>query len=57
MEQFKLIKTQNMSINRSVRLKKSNFDKIATMSMATGISFNRIVEKCIEYALENMTKK
>lgn len=57
MEQFRLIKTQNMSINRSIRLKKSNFDKIYTISFATGISFNKIVEKCIEYALENMTKK
>lgn len=57
MEQFRLIKTQNMSINRSIRLKKSNFDKIYTISLATGISFNKIVEKCIEYALENMTKK
>ena len=57
MNKFRLIKVQNVSVNRNIRLKKSNYDKISTMSLATGISFNRIVEKCIEFAFDNMGKK
>lgn len=30
-----------------------NFDKINALNLKTGVSFNKIVNQCIEYALAN----
>lgn len=56
MDNFKVIKTQNKSVNRSIRLNEDVHNKLCIMSDATGISYNKIVAKCIEYALNNMKK-
>lgn len=42
------------SISRTIRLKADTFDKINELSENTGVSFNKIVNQCIEYALSNM---
>lgn len=44
------------SISRTIRMKAETFDKINDLSMKTGVSFNKIVNQCIEYALENMNE-
>ena len=42
------------SVNRTVRLKAEYFDKLTLLSEETGVSFNKIINQCIEYALQNM---
>jgi predicted HicB family RNase H-like nuclease len=42
------------SINRTIRMKPDLFDKITQLSEQSGVSFNKIVNQCIEYALDNM---
>ena len=42
------------SISRTIRLKAETFDKINELNLKTGVSFNKIVNQCIEYALANM---
>ena len=42
------------SISRTIRMKAATFDKINELNRKTGVSFNKIVNQCIEYALENM---
>lgn len=56
MENFKLVKTQNKSVNRSIRLSEDIHSKLCIMSEATNISYNKIVAKCIEFALANLKK-
>ena len=41
------------SVSRTIRIKAETFDKINEINMKTGVSFNKIVNQCIEYALEN----
>lgn len=51
------IKTEDdkvSSINRTIRIKPDVFDKICELSEKTGVSFNKIINQCIEYALKNM---
>ena len=54
MEKFKIISVKKQSINRSIRISKANYDKLKTISLSCGISFNRVVERCIEFAIQNM---
>ena len=42
------------SINRTIRVKAEYFDKLSLLSEETGVSFNKIINQCIEYALQNM---
>lgn len=42
------------SINRSIRLKPELYNKIAEISENNGVSFNKIVNECIEYAINHM---
>jgi predicted DNA-binding protein len=42
------------SINRTIRFKTEYFDRIIEISEKTGVSFNKIVNQCMEYALENL---
>ena len=53
MEGFKIdTKDEKISsISRTIRMKTETFDKINEMK--TGVSFNKIVNQCIEYALKN----
>ena len=43
------------SVSRTIRMKAETFDRINELSLKTGVSFNKIVNQCIEYALENYT--
>lgn len=42
------------SINRTIRIKPEIFERINDLSEATGVSFNKIINQCIEYALKNL---
>ena len=42
------------SISRTIRMKAETFDRINELNRKTGVSFNKIVNQCIEYALDNM---
>ena len=42
------------SINRTIRLKPETFETLMTISENTGVSFNKLANQCIEYALNNM---
>lgn len=41
------------SVSRTIRIKAETFDKINEINMKTGVSFNKIVNQCIENALKN----
>lgn len=45
------------SINRTIRLRPECFDKLMELSEKHHISFNRVVNQCIEYALENLSEE
>ena len=45
------------SISRTIRMKAETFDKINELNRKTGVSFNKIVNQCIEYALDNMEEE
>ena len=53
MEKFVIDKTDRKmsSISRTIRMKEENFDRINEINRQTGVSFNKIVNQCIEYAL------
>jgi len=59
MEKFSVDKGEGKisSINRTIRLKPEYFEKIMELSEETGISFNKIVNQCIAYALNNMEEE
>ena len=40
------------SVSRTIRIKEETFDRINEINLKTGVSFNKIVNQCIEYALE-----
>ena len=42
------------SINRTIRIKPEVFDKLMELSEKNEISFNKVVNQCLEYALENL---
>jgi len=45
------------SVSRTIRLKAETFDKINALNLKTGVSFNKIINQCIEYALANMEEE
>lgn len=53
MEKFVIDKTERKmsSISRTIRMKEETFDRINEINRQTGVSFNKIVNQCIEYAL------
>ena len=53
MEKFVIDKTDRKmsSISRTIRMREETFDRINEINRRTGVSFNRIVNQCIEYAL------
>lgn len=56
MEKFKIEKnTEKMSsINRTIRIRPEVFDKLMDLSEQNGVSFNKLVNQCLEYALKNL---
>lgn len=55
MKPFKIeTKDERLStVSRTIRMKTETFDRINELNLKTGVSFNKIVNQCIEYALEN----
>ncbi len=45
---------KNQSINRTIRIRSESFDKLMELSEKTGLSFNKIINQCIDYALDNL---
>ncbi|MBC8530562.1 hypothetical protein [Gehongia tenuis] len=56
MEKFKIVKSSERitSINRTIRLSPESFDRLSSLSQQSGVSFNRLVNQCIAYALQNL---
>lgn len=56
MAKFKINKDKlnSKSINRSIRLKPEVFSKLVELSEENGVSFNKVVNECIEYAISHM---
>ena len=56
MDKFIIAKDKNKisSINRTVRFKPDHFDKLTELSEKTGISFNKILTQCVEFALSRL---
>lgn len=53
MDKFKIDTSDSKmsSISRTIRMKEETFDRINEIHRQTGVSFNKIVNQCIEYAL------
>ena len=56
MAKFKIDKNKvNVkTVNRSIRIKEETFNKLMELSEGNEISFNKVVNECIEYALNHM---
>lgn len=56
MSKFHVDKEDNktQAINRTVRIKSEYYDKLMQLSETNGVSFNKIVNQCIAYALDNL---
>ena len=56
MDKFMITKNENKisSINRTVRFKPEHFEKLSELSAETGVSFNKILTQCIEFALSRL---
>lgn len=56
MQPFQVMKDEEKisSVNRTIRLKPEIFDQLMSLSEDTGVSFNKIVNQCIEYAIDSM---
>ncbi len=56
MEKFKINKDEVKisSINRTIRIKPENFEKLMDLSEKNNISFNKVINQCIEFALNNL---
>lgn len=56
MAKFKIDKDESkiQSINRTIRIKPEHYEKIMELSEKSGISFNKIINQCISYALDNI---
>lgn len=57
MNQFRLPNTfEEKSILKTIRIKKVTLNKIESLSKENNISINRIVNECIEFALDNLAE-
>jgi len=59
MDKFIISKDENKisSLNRTIRFKPEHYDELTELSERTGVSFNKIVLQCIEYALSHLDMK
>lgn len=56
MEKFKLPDTnEEKSVLKTIRLKLATLKKIEDLSKNSNISVNRLINECIEFALNNLT--
>ncbi len=55
MKSFKLPNLEDeKTVLKTIRLKAKLFERVEELSAKTNISINRIINECIEYALDNM---
>lgn len=56
MAKFKIDKEKlnAKSINRTIRIKPETYAQLSLISDNSGVSFNKVVNECIEYALSHM---
>lgn len=55
MKEFKLPKIEDeKSVLKTIRLKYTTLKKIEDLSKNTNISVNRLINECIEFALDNL---
>lgn len=45
---------KNSTINRTIRIKSDVYDMICILSEIYNVSFNKITNQCLEYALNNL---
>lgn len=58
MKEFKLPNlNEEKSVLKTIRLKYSTLEKIEDLSKKSNISINRLINECIEFALNNLTDK
>lgn len=58
MKEFKLPNIdEEKSVLKIIRLKFATLQKIEDLSKQTNISVNRLINECIEFALNNLTEK
>lgn len=56
MKEFKLPNlNEEKSVLKTIRLKFNTLEKIETLSKKTNISVNRLINECIEFALDNLS--
>ncbi len=55
MKDFKLPKaSEDKSVLKTIRLKNNTLKKIEKLSKQSNLSVNRIINECLEYALDNL---
>lgn len=55
MKKFNLPKIENeTSVLKTIRLKFGTLKKIENLAKSTNLSVNRLINECIEFALENL---
>ena len=55
MKDFKLPKSiEEKSVLKTIRLKNNTLKKIEKLSKQSNLSVNRIINECLEYALDNL---
>lgn len=58
MKEFKLPNLNNeKSVLKTIRLKYETLQKIEELSKQTNISVNRLINECIEFAINNLNTK
>lgn len=58
MKEFNLPKVEDeASVLKTIRLKYATLRKIEDLSKSTNLSVNRLINECIEFALENLNKE
>ncbi len=58
MKEFKIPNIDNeKSILKTIRIKNSTLKKVEELSKKNNISVNRLLNECIEFALENLNEK
>ncbi len=58
MKEFKLPNLDNeKTVLKTIRLKLATLNKVKELSKSTDISVNRLINECIEFALDNLKKE
>ncbi len=58
MKEFKLPNLDNeKTVLKTIRLKLATLNKVEELSKSTDISVNRLINECIEFALDNLKKE